>query len=105
MAKDFLNLIERALMMGISDKINHQTAAGNDIYVYGQYPESEELKFPAVIVQQVASGHEEKFDKTTYISKVGIYDENDNLIMIASLANPKRKKENEEFTIKLTYDI
>ena len=61
MAKDFLNLIERALMMGISDKINHQTAAGNDIYVYGQYPESEELKFPAVIVQQVASGHEEKF--------------------------------------------
>ena len=57
------------------------------------------------IVSSSYSGHEEKFDKTTYISKVGIYDENDNLIMIASLANPKRKKENEEFTIKLTYDI
>tara|TARA_R100000008_G_scaffold71003_1_gene48733 strand:+ start:108 stop:656 length:549 start_codon:yes stop_codon:yes gene_type:complete len=61
MAKDFLNIIERALIMGISDKINSQTATGDDIYVYGQYPETEELKFPAVIVQQVASGHEEKF--------------------------------------------
>ena len=61
MAKDHLNIIERALMMGISDKINEQTASGDDIYVYGQYPETEELKFPAVIVQQVASGFEEKF--------------------------------------------
>ena len=47
--------------MGISDKINSQTASGNDIYVYGQYPESEELQFPAVVVQQVASGFQEKF--------------------------------------------
>ena len=61
MAKDFLNLIERALMMGISDKINSQTASGDDIYVYGQYPDSEELQFPAVVVQQVASGFQEKF--------------------------------------------
>jgi len=61
MAKDFLNLIERALIMGISDKVNSQTATGDDIYVYGQYPETEELKFPAVIVQQVASGHQERF--------------------------------------------
>ena len=61
MAKDFLNLIERALIMGISDKINTQTGSGEDIYVYGQYPETEELRFPAVIVQQVASGFEEKF--------------------------------------------
>ena len=61
MAKDFLNLIERALIMGISDKVNTQTGSGEDIYVYGQYPETEELQFPAVIVQQVASGFEEKF--------------------------------------------
>lgn len=61
MAKDFLNLIERALIMGISDRINTQTASDEDIYVYGQYPDTEELRFPAVIVQQVASGFEEKF--------------------------------------------
>ncbi|QDP62127.1 MAG: hypothetical protein GOVbin1807_126 [Prokaryotic dsDNA virus sp.] len=57
------------------------------------------------IVSSSYSGYDEDFSKTTYISKVGIYDEDGNLIMIASLATPKRKKLNDEFTIKLTYDI
>ena len=58
MAKDFLNVIERALMMGISDKIN--AAVTGDVYVYGEFPETEDLKFPALIIQQTGSGHEEK---------------------------------------------
>jgi hypothetical protein len=58
MAKDFLNVIERALMMGVSDKIN--AAVTGDLYVYGEFPETEDLKFPAIIVQQVASGFEEQ---------------------------------------------
>ena len=58
MAKDFLNVIERALMMGVSDTIN--SAVTGDIYVYGEFPETEDLKFPAVVVQQVASGFEEQ---------------------------------------------
>jgi hypothetical protein len=33
------------------------------------------------------------FEKTTYISKIGIYDENKNLIAIAKLATPVRKTE------------
>tara|TARA_R100000458_G_scaffold43550_1_gene41467 strand:- start:22 stop:570 length:549 start_codon:yes stop_codon:yes gene_type:complete len=61
MAKDFLNIIERALMIGISDQLNSATAAGDDIYVFGQFPDSEELKFPAVVVQLVNSGFEENF--------------------------------------------
>jgi len=61
MAKDYLNVIERALMMGISDKINGATASGSDIYVHGQFPNTEDMKFPTIIVQQVASGFEEKF--------------------------------------------
>jgi len=68
MAKDHLNIIERALMMGVSDKLNSATASGDDIYVYGQFPETEDLKFPAVVVQLVASGFAEKFqgDKVTF---------------------------------------
>jgi len=58
MAKDFLNVIERALMMGVSDTIN--TAVTGDVFVYGEFPETEDLKFPAVVVQQVASGFEEQ---------------------------------------------
>jgi len=60
MAKDFLNVIERALMMGISDTINELTEDGEDIHVFGEFPEVEELKFPAVIVQHTGSGFEEQ---------------------------------------------
>ena len=60
MAKDFLNVIERALLMGVSDKINGATASGSDIYFYGEFPEAEEVKFPAVIIQQTASGFVEQ---------------------------------------------
>lgn len=59
MAKDYLNVIERALMMGISDKINGEVT--EDVYVFGQFPETEELKFPAIIVQMIGSGFDEQF--------------------------------------------
>ena len=61
MAKDYLNVIERALMMGISDKVNNLTGSGDDIFVYGQFPETEELKFTCIVIQQVASGISEKY--------------------------------------------
>jgi len=60
MAKDFLNVIERAILMGVSDKINTATATGSDIHFYGEFPEAEEVKFPAVVIQQVASGFTEQ---------------------------------------------
>jgi len=72
LAKDFLNVIERALMMGISDKLNDPTQggtdAGSDIYVFGQFPEMEEMQFPSVVVQLVNSGFEENFfgDSVTF---------------------------------------
>ena len=59
MATDFLNVIERALMMGVSDTINGLTDSEN-IHIYGEFPEVEDLKFPAVIVQQTGSGFEEQ---------------------------------------------
>lgn len=46
-----------------------------------------------------------KFQKVTYINKVGIYDKHKNLIAIAKLANPIRKRETDEFTLKLKLDI
>ena len=42
--------------MGVSDKVNSATATGSDIHFYGEFPEAEEVKFPAVIIQQTASG-------------------------------------------------
>jgi hypothetical protein len=45
------------------------------------------------------------FEKTTYISKIGIYDKNKNLIAIAKPATPVRKTATRDFTFKLKLDI
>jgi len=45
------------------------------------------------------------FEKTTYVTKVGVYDKYKNLIAIAKLANPVRKRETDDFTIKLKLDF
>ena len=45
------------------------------------------------------------FEKTTYISKIGIYDENKNLIGIAKLATPVKKTESRQYTFKMKVDF
>lgn len=49
--------------------------------------------------------HEADFESTTYISKVGIYDDKKNLIAIASLATPVKKTENRDYMFKLRLDV
>ena len=45
------------------------------------------------------------FKKHTYISKIGIYDRNRNLIAVAKPATPVKKTEEREYTFKLKLDI
>ncbi len=45
------------------------------------------------------------FEKTTYISRVGIYDDEKNLIGIAKLAMPVKKTVERGFTFKIKTDI
>jgi len=45
------------------------------------------------------------FEKTTYISKVHIYDEDGNLIAITSMAKPIKKTLTDEFTFKMKLDL
>jgi hypothetical protein len=45
------------------------------------------------------------FEKITYISKVGIYDDNKNLIGVAKVATPIRKTAKNNYTFKLKLDI
>jgi len=45
------------------------------------------------------------FDKTTYISKVHIYDQDGNLIGITSLSKPVKKTLTDEFTFKMKLDL
>ena len=46
-----------------------------------------------------------QFEKQTYISKVAIYDEDKNLIGIAKLATPVRKRETDSYTFKMKVDF
>ena len=57
------------------------------------------------IVSSSYSHHSASYQPVTYISKIGLYDENKNLIAVASLANPVRKLENRSYTFKLKLDI
>ena len=45
------------------------------------------------------------FERQVYISRVAIYDENKNLLGIATLSNPVLKKEDEDLSFKIKLDI
>jgi hypothetical protein len=60
------------------------------------------------VVNFVSSSHSDysaSFERQVYISKVGIYDENKNLIGVATMSNPVRKAEDQDLTFKLKLDI
>jgi len=57
------------------------------------------------IVQVNYDEVEPPFEKTTYISKIGLYDEMGELIGIAKMATPIRKREIDSITFKLKLDI
>lgn len=67
------------------------------------------FKEPVRIIKNIASASYQDptapFEKTTYISKIGLYDEDKNLIAIASLARPVKKTESRDITFKLKLDI
>tara|TARA_Y100001973_G_C5195288_1_gene333825 strand:+ start:167 stop:2440 length:2274 start_codon:yes stop_codon:yes gene_type:complete len=68
------------------------------------YEENSGLKYKN-IVSSSYDGYSEPFSKQTYISSIGIYDENKNLIATAKLATPLRKRELDEYIFKLKLDI
>ena len=49
--------------------------------------------------------HNEDYERQVYISRIGIFDENKNLIGVATLSNPVLKKEDEDLTFKIKLDI
>ena len=57
------------------------------------------------VVSASYTDQEPPFEKTTYITKVAVYDKNKNLIGIAKLATPVRKTEDIDYTFKIKLDI
>jgi hypothetical protein len=70
------------------------------------YVESSTLAIKNITQSKLTGSHASaSFEKTTYISKVGVYDKDRNLVAIAKLATPVRKRESDEFTFKLKMDF
>ena len=76
-----------------------QVVTGTDHYVEGA-----DIAIKNIVSSSYAE-HSASFEPTTYITKVGIYDQDKNLIAIASLAKPMRKREKDSYTFKLKLDI
>tara|TARA_Y100001963_G_scaffold158542_1_gene258569 strand:+ start:1590 stop:3266 length:1677 start_codon:yes stop_codon:yes gene_type:complete len=69
-----------------------------------RYLEYEKVKIKNTSKSQFKN-YEEEYEKQVYISKIGIYDKDKNLIGIAKLANPIKKKEDRDLTFKIKFDI
>ena len=68
------------------------------------FSEPSDIKFKNTISSSFST-YSGSFKKQTFISKMGIYDSNKNLIAIVNLARPVRKKESDEYTFKINLDI
>ena len=73
--------------------------------VTGSYQFTEQPKTIKNIVYSQFTDKVPDFKKVVYISKVGIYDEDRNLIGIAKVATPVRKTEDLAYTFKIKIDI
>ncbi len=92
-------------------KINH---SNNPTYVtYGQDSQTTGSNYyiesPSSEIKNIVSSsfHDKSpiFKKETYISKIGVYDKDKNLIAIAKVATPVKKTEQRNLTFKLKLDI
>jgi len=68
------------------------------------YTENEKIKIKNTIKSEY-DNYNEEFQKQTYISKIGIYDKDKNLIAVAKVVNPVRKKEERDMTFKMKLDM
>jgi len=68
------------------------------------FKENSEIKIKNTIKSPFISGSAQ-FEKQTFITRIGLYDEEKKLIAVGSLANPIRKTENREYVFKLKIDI
>ena len=78
---------------------NKTNASGTFLW---QEPEKNDIKN---VVKSAYDNITASFERETYISKIGVYDEKRNLIGIAKLAKPIKKTEDREFTFKIKLDI
>ena len=109
-----VNYIETLTMMAHAEKgeFNHSNNPSYVVYNTGSGKISSNSSVfyenPRTIKNTVKSPYPDPpgiFEKTTYITKVGIYDEDHNLIGVATVSKPVKKTLDRDFTFKLKLDL
>ena len=108
-----VNKIPTMTMFAHSLKGEHNLSTNTTFFEHGSTGSYASTEFQVVetpskiknINKSPYKHYEEGFENITYISKVGIYDKDHNLIAVAKLANPVKKKENVPHTFKLKLDL
>lgn len=84
------------------------TGSYNDVYVAvtgsKKYEERDQISIKN-IVSSSFSNYSESFSPTTFISKIGIYDKDGDLIAVANLSTPVKKTTKQDYTFKLKLDL
>ena len=97
--------VGRAVHLHIeSEEKFHKTTVYNKVAL-DFYKENENIAIKNTISSSFGCDYTASFKKQTFINKIGIYDENKNLIAIAKMATPVRKLETDEYTFKLKLDL
>ena len=74
-------------------------------FVSSHVYEENSQRLVANTVSSSYTNYSASYQRQVYISRVGIYDENKNLLGVATLSNPILKKEEDSLTFKLKLDI
>jgi len=82
------------------ESINSKKASSD----HAHYRENSKIKIKN-IVSSSHCDYTSSFAKHTFISQIGLYDDNNNLVAIAKLATPVRKRQEDDFTFKLKVDL
>jgi len=86
-------------------KIYDQTDATTPATSSIRYLQDSEIKLLNSVSSSYLGYEEEQYERQTFITKIGIYDEDKNLIAVANLATPIKKTEDQGYTFKLKLDI
>ncbi len=73
-------------------------------FTSGAYIEPNDIALVNTVQSQYCY-YQDEFAKQTFVTKIGLYDKDRNLIGVAKVANPVLKKEQEDFTFKLKMDF
>ena len=100
-----LNMFCHASYSDLNDSTNPTFASGSITAVTGSRIFQKSTRKIHNIVSSSHTDVSPEFERTTYISKIALYDKDKNLIGVAQMATPVRKTPKNQYTFKLKLDI